>query len=533
MRGGRRRESRPARAGWIRAGALGCALALGASAPGCLLPELLVDGTGPGAGGVTQVGGTSSGGQTSSGGGSGDGVGSGGAPGASGGAAPDATGGTSSGGNASGGSSGGPGTGGTGSGGAAPIFGYYESNSWHGFVGTLVAYGDIDPPSFDDTLAPPYCVSGSLDPNAGNAGIAGWTWNINQPSTCSGTDCVPTASTQVPTSEGLVLRLDNPGNSPLRVQIDGPNGAQDPSQRWCADISGQDGVLYIPWEEFNTECWEGGSGQAYAKSELARVNVLVPGPGSGDPARSFEYCVEIVGESDSPDANCELYGIPGLGSFNLAGAASANVVRKAQPYVVQGDVWGTGNGQVIAGMGTFFEVTTGASGQAGTYPAAFVGEVGGASSGSSWLPTDLFASEVVSMYMRWSGDLGPGAVALLEMRFSNATDPVSQVVQVWLGASGRTPGGNPVADFTDRGTVWKANADVIEGVPAAVFWRDTSQATFEGDLRPFAVHAAQNVSTFEAGDEFNTLLGGFQISSGGGVGLKLEDFCASSVSLSP
>ena len=507
-------------------------MAVGAVAPGCFLPELIVGG------GAVNSGGNHSGGVTSGGASSGGVPSDGGIGGTSSGSAPGETGGATAGGSGgsdpgAGGSSGG-GSGGSGSGGAAPVLGYYESNSWHGFVGAFVAYGEISPDNFDDTAAPPYCVSGSLQPDDSYRGIAGWTWNVNQPATCTGADCVPEASTQTPAGEGLVLRLDNPGSSTLRVQIEGPNGAQDENQRWCHDLGTQDGVIFVPWSEFTTECWEGGSGVAYGGDPLARVNILVPGPGPSDaPPQAFDFCVEIVGESDAPDANCELYGIPGLGTFTLAGDASADVVRKAQPYIVQGDVWGTGNGQVIAGVGTFFEVTTGASGQAGTYPAAFVGEVGGANSGSTWLPTDLFAAEVVSMYMRWSGDLGSGAVALLEMRFSNATDPISQIVQVWLGASGRTPGGNPVADFTDRGTVWNTNADVIEGVPAAVFWRDTPMMTFEGDLRPFAIHAAQYVSTFEAGDEFNTLLGGFQISSGGGVGVKLEDFCASSTAISP
>ncbi len=72
---------------------------------------------------------------------------------------------------------------------------------------------------------------------------------------------------------------------------------------------------------------------------------------------------------------------------------------------------------------------------------------------------------------------------------------------------------------------WSAYADVVDGVIAAVFVAPSPVTTFDGDMRPFAVNAFTAPGPLDAAHDISAFLGGFQITSGGGVGLKLEDFC--------
>jgi hypothetical protein len=67
------------------------------------------------------------------------------------------------------------------------------------------------------------------------------------------------------------------GGGFTRLQIQGPNGADDSNDRWCATGTG-----CIAFSEFNTECWEGGNGTAYAGQPLQAVAALMPSLSDGE-----------------------------------------------------------------------------------------------------------------------------------------------------------------------------------------------------------------------------------------------------------
>ena len=493
-------------------------LLLGASAPGCFLPELVVDGSeedGSGGGDSDESGGANSGGESSSGGGGAD------------------TGGNASSGGNSGtgaGGAGGDGSGGDGSGGEPAVAkAYYESGSWHGRVSTFADSGVIEPANFDGATDAPYCMNGTVEPSADPSAGAGFSWYLNQETSCQGSDCVPPIATTGPALNGIALRLDNPGDSPLRVEVLGANGDDNPDDRWCVDLGQVGGVVFVPWSDFNTECWPGGTGSAYGSEPLERLTVVVPGLAEGD--QDFDFCVEIVGESTTPKGNCSTTDGPGLGGFSLAGEAATEVLRNAQSYVVTGDLWGSSSSQVIQGTGTSFAVTTAGQAAAGSFPTAFVGEIGGLDSGAPWLPREPFVFQLITTYFEWSGELGPGDVALYEMRFSAtmaASDPPSQIMQIWLDANGRTPGGSEALAFTDpiMNITWDVFATTQGGVDAAVFVAPAPIDVFRGDVLDFMNHAIVDASVLGSTGYITSTAAGFQLSSGSGVGLRVEDFCS-------
>jgi hypothetical protein len=94
--------------------------------------------------------------------------------------------------------------------------------------------------------------------------------------------------TWTPTSTGIVVKISNSGSSPLYVNIGGPNGGTDASQRWCVPLTTFDKPVFIPWERFNTAC-SNNSGTYYDRQPL--VNVAVSVPGSNTLATPFNFCI--------------------------------------------------------------------------------------------------------------------------------------------------------------------------------------------------------------------------------------------------
>jgi len=104
-----------------------------------------------------------------------------------------------------------------------------------------------------------------------------------------------------PTGTGIVVNISNPGNSPLRVDLAGPNSGTDASQRWCAPLTTFDKPVFIPWESFRTNCWDN-SGTYFAKQPLASIDVFVAGGNAT--AIPYNFCingmaVKLDGTGDS------------------------------------------------------------------------------------------------------------------------------------------------------------------------------------------------------------------------------------------
>jgi hypothetical protein len=504
------------------------ALALAASAPGCFLPELLVDDSGASSGG-----GSSSGGVTNSGGvspddGTGGTSASGSAPGSTGGSPSGGSGGTDTGGGGTSGGSGGDGSGGGSGGAAEQVVGYYESGTWHGFVSAEVIDGTLTSESPAEALNPPYCMTGTVDGTDGYTGVASFVWNLNQPSTCTGSGCEPARATITPELDGVALRVDNPGGTTLRVQIVEPGGLDPPDGHWCADLGTASGVVFVPWTDFNTNCWLPEEGTYYQNQPIEQLRVYAPGLGPDDDL-PFEFCVEVAGESDATGLSCLVPDGPGLGQYSLSGSESAHLLRNAVPYVVKSSLRGDSNDLTIQGSGTAFEILTDGAAGAGVFPGVFVGEGMGLDTDSAWLPRNPFSARPTLVLWRWNGTLPSGGVAALELQFTdtgNATDPPSGSLQFWLEAVDREPGGTQVASFNGTvNRVWEVFSSTVDGVPTAIFLSPQRMPEYLDSPMPAIVHAMEE-GILPAASQLTAVSGQFQLWNGGGAGLTTEDFCA-------
>jgi Right handed beta helix region len=91
------------------------------------------------------------------------------------------------------------------------------------------------------------------------------------------------SGTWTPTSAGIVVNISNSGSSPLYVNIGGTDAT------WCVPLTTFDKPVFIPWESFNTSCYNN-SGTYYARQPLVHVAVSVPG--SNTPATPFNFCIK-------------------------------------------------------------------------------------------------------------------------------------------------------------------------------------------------------------------------------------------------
>src|SRR5690606_10227715 len=105
---------------------------------------------------------------------------------------------------------------------------------------------------------------------------------------------------------------------PLRIQVQGPTGSTNANDRWCANIVGGGG--FIPWSEFNTQCWDD-SGEWYDGEPLEAAVILVPGDATA--AVPYDFCLESLAEAgDGPDGGDGAGGGDGSGGDGSGGDGS-------------------------------------------------------------------------------------------------------------------------------------------------------------------------------------------------------------------
>jgi hypothetical protein len=164
--------------------------------------------------------------------------------------------------------------------------GYVTSGPWEGYAWTFAGgTGSTISPADFSTLAAvsPLCASGSVGPMADYSGAAGVGINLNQ---AQGANAP--VENWTPTGAGIVINVSNPGGSALRVQIQGPTGATDATDRWCTTLTVFGQPVSFPWSAFNTACWNG-SGSTYNMQPLS--NVVLTVPGGNVTAVSFSACI--------------------------------------------------------------------------------------------------------------------------------------------------------------------------------------------------------------------------------------------------
>src|ERR1039457_5386583 len=174
--------------------------------------------------------------------------------------------------------------------------GYFTSSDWHGYAWTS-AYptgSTINPSDFTaNAVGFPFCATGTALGESDYSGGGEIGFNINQ---AQGTN-TPTGTWQPSTLGvgGVIVNISNPGNSPRRVQLVGPNcvgpdGGYNSNDQWCATIGAFDREVLIPWTTFNTACWDN-SGTTYAGQPIQSLNIQMPGQ---TVAATYSFCVNSI-----------------------------------------------------------------------------------------------------------------------------------------------------------------------------------------------------------------------------------------------
>jgi cellulose 1,4-beta-cellobiosidase len=412
----------------------------------------------------------------------------------------------------------------------------------------------IMPMNFDMRAAgAPLCASGAVGAAADYSGTALIGVNLNQPMGMG------SPMTIMPMKAGLYVQVKNPGVSTLRVQIQGPNGAMDANDRWCAPITGTS--AFVPWAKFNSKCWDN-QGTGYANQPIVAAMVLVPG-GMTDPVK-FDYCIEMLMAADAAPSgtatgaagmSASIGTLGTVGSMIGAGTNSgsgtltdkygaAMVMRDGRNYVVQNNVWGDSAAQTLMYNGTTFEVTqqTGSNMASGpsaqgpvSYPSTFIGSNYNRTTAGSNLPKQV--SALTSVKTGWSHNAGSvdGTYnAAYDVWFStgaggDAQAPSGGYLMVWYSKpNGAQPigstDGQPVMIPGVSGT-WEVWLGQNSGRPCISYVRTEATTSLEFDLKAFIQHATMRPGAIQSSWYLTNVFAGFEIWNGG-MGLKTSSFYA-------
>ncbi len=449
---------------------------------------------------------------------------------------------------------GGAGTGGAGTGGAASTDcepgvdcgGYIDNGVWHGYAFTSsYGTGTITPAAFA-VVDFPRCASGKVPGIADGTNGAMIGWSVNQaanPANAPKLGVAPAAG-----MKGITVKVSNPGGSELRIQIQdadgGKPGAEGAQHRWCAVIPGDGG--FVPYEAFNTECWTGGDGTAYAGQAITQVMVQVPSKATDT---NFDFCInelyESVDTSGPVGTGCALGTNPGTGNFTLSNDGTASVVRDGRNYIVQNNVWaGDKTKQEVSGTGVSFTVTkqnnngASSSGAPLSYPSVFIGSNYGRNPSGDNLPKQVSALTKVPTAWRWSGGGNGNFNAAYDVWFStsasgDAEAPSGGYLMVWYrDAPNAQPlgaiSGSSVSVGGRNWQVWTC-ASCQLGKPAISFvplegGQVTQLSQYSFDLNDF-IKKGVELGIIKSNWYLSNIFVGFEIWADG-VGVKSEDFCA-------
>lgn len=417
--------------------------------------------------------------------------------------------------------------------------GYVVSGNWHGYAWTTAvgAGTTINPADFASVAAGgSLCAAGSVGPLADFGGMAALGVNLNQ------AQLEPNApSTITPTGDGIVVGLNNKSGTALRVQIQGPNGAADANDRWCAPVSGKGGL--VPWTTFNTKCWDN-TGAGYAQQPLQSAMILVPG--GNKTAVVFDFCLTGVYPSDAVSpGDGGAVATPEAGSVTRTGTGSTcaqygkvPVTRNNVPYLVVNNAWsGADETQCIDVNGTSFSVTrqngTGnTSGAPVSYPSVIYGRKDSSSiSASSVLPAAV--SSLTSVRTGISCNANGSIAGVYNSSYdvwlnsdANPSDaPTGAYLMVWpYQPTGARPAGQITATTTIGGVaynVWSGGTGA-NGKPYIAYVAQKGATDLAFELLDF-IKDATTRGVIKSGWYLTNVQAGFEIWSGG-KGLEMRDF---------
>ena len=490
--------------------------------------DVALDGNSEGAGG--------SGGSTGTGGSAGGNTGTGGdttgAGGGSGGI-------TSTGGTAVG--TGGTGTGGTGTGGAgtggAPARppGYWMASDWNltGVPWAGCAWTQIDtvtattttitPPDFTarPAVTDPYHVSGSVFTDYNSVAVLGF--NLNEAITGASNQCahrifdattvLPPGVTFLSAATGISIDWNKAAASTLRIELRGPNGTGDATDRWCANITDVGGPSFVPFTRFNTRCWDNSGSYYDGTSPVSAMVFYVPGSTQATP---FDFTINS-------------FNISTAAATGTIGGTTANAYQRVKvkgsdtkQYIIQNNNFGnaTGSTQTISYVGNSFKVVSSTASGTSTpasFPSIYIGQNGTISGGAyqttdSSLPRQISALQNAQSSFAWSGGTSGGDFnAAFDLWFAKAapaagsyTDAISGEIMIWLyKPAGHQPTG--VSGNTRVVTIGRQTYDVWRGPrglattgtdgvgrPVISYVARTTNANFTGNLKNFIDDAVTN-----------------------------------------
>lgn len=392
-----------------------------------------------------------------------------------------------------GGSGGTPGVGGNGGGAVADPAGFWRYDDWKGCAwtgvddtdaGTTIMPGDFTARAPEDA----YCASGSVGAHAEYESVALLGFNLNEdPATADCSYDPNAAQAEGPpgiemTGTGIAANIVKQGddtNFTFRIQIQGPQGATDASQRWCATITETEGKIFVPYSDFNLECWETtvDATKNYNGEPISAVVFLVPGEPDAIP---YSFCVNgfAPGESaeDAPDGPAEIgdqTGTVGFANNRDGDFDRAKVSVDGEQYIIQNNNWGNPDGTdlILDFFNNSFKIVEGngsspGNGVPASFPSIYIGANGNtaggvlATSGTDNLPKAVDSIGSIQTSFKWSGSTG-SFNATYDVWFANSPpqseykDGIDGFVMVWAHKPGdQQPIGSVQGTANIAGKTW-------------------------------------------------------------------------------
>ncbi len=450
-------------------------------------------------------------------------------------------------------------------------FGNWGGCAWTGVDDLTIGYEDdagnvlsqlttISPDDFTShSPNEAYCASGAVGDNYEAVALVGF--NLNEdPATADCTYDPEAAQRPGPPAvslgeSGIAANIVKRGSDTaftFRVQIQGPDGGTDPNDRWCATISATEGKFFVPYSDFNTECWEGGNGSAYSGQDISAVVFLVPGSPTATP---FEFCINgfNVGTTaeDAPDGPEEIQDQTGTVGFadSLDGDFDrVKITVDGEQYIIQNNNWGDPNTDLILEyFNNSFEViegtgNTNGGGVPASFPSIYIGANGntanGAFSTSSTdnLPIQISQIGSIDTSASWSGTTNTFN-ATYDVWFANSPptaeykDALNGFVMLWLHDP---EGAQPIGSVQGSASLAGHNWDIWVGprggdgsnssAPVVSFVASGSVSSLPSfDLKEFITAAAPHGISDNM--YLTDVFFGFEIWSGGaGGGLSVDNF---------
>lgn len=458
----------------------------------------------------------------------------------------------------SGGSGAAPASGGDGGGGNSLLGGYHVHGDWAGFAFTFTDTANtatIMPASFEDMVDAdgPYCVSGAVAGTEEYTSIAAVGFNTNQPK-------IENAETGkvATTGDGLMVHITvNSGETELRVQLEDGTDPADPNaalHRWCANVTVVDGVFNdtLPWEAFSTECWAPGGTTDVPfdpATQLAKVIIYVPDPGTPGTSLPFDFCVHDIGPANVTSrgtgeivANCGENVSWSAGSTNQQFGQLQTADNK---YQFQSNGWNWVNGShsvtMLSSNGfTMTSQTCNSSDSAPcSFPSIYIGtDADGTRTANSGLPKAVSGIGSAPTCLGWSAGGTPASHEYnvsYDVWFNENAQATyaSKFLMVWLrDPPSFQPGGmTPIATAVIGSQTWQVwhgpnhqQAPVTSYVAMGAGGLAEGQA-YSFNLKDF-IDDAVDRGYLVGNDNLIAVMGGMEI-WGGGQGASISSFKAS------